>query len=235
MSRTQIITFATLSTLLASGQAATLISQDFDTDPVNYTGSPFAVQVSDGTRHYAPSNTPDIILNPGITGNASVYLAAQNMNNDGDGTLTYETGLPAFMNFDVDATGLSDLKLSIDLAGMPTAETENYIRALVDVDGDTFYETVVFDFRGSNNSPYTDALLGPLSGEFLNFANISLPSPTDPGGVLHFRLEMFNDTNSQNEATGVDNILIEGTGIVPEPGSALLAGVAALGLMRRRR
>lgn len=157
-----------------------MISQDFDTDPVNYTGSPFAVKVSDGTRHYALSNTPDIILNPGITGNASVYLAAQNMNNDGDGTLTYDAGLPAIMNFDVDATGFSDLKLSINLAGMPSAETENYIRALVDVDGDTFYETLVFDFRGINNTAYTDALLGPLSGEFLNFANISLRPPRIP-------------------------------------------------------
>ncbi len=230
----------TLLALTSMSKGATVLSQNFDTDPVNYTGSPFAVQASDPTRYYALSNTAGISVNPGITGNATTYLAAQNMNNDGDGTLVYETGAPAFMNFDVNVTGYSDLRLSIDLAGMPTIEIENFLRAVVDVDGDSIYETTLFNFTGiagTSNQPYVDAssgALGALSGTFATFANIVVPTPTAVDGVLRLRLEIFNDTNSLNEASGTDNILITGT-FVPEPGSILLAGLAGLGLMRRRR
>ena len=231
---TSLSSAATLLALVSTSSAVTVLSQNFDTDPVNYTGSPFAVQASDPARYYAPTNFPSIAPNAGITGNSTVYLAAQNMNNDGDGTLAYETGAPAFMNFDVNATGYSDLRLSIDLAGMPTVETENFVRALVDMDGDTFYETTIFNFVGLSNSPYIDATLGALSGAFASFINIALPVPTAPDGFLHLRLEIFNDTNSQNEASGVDNILVSGV-FVPEPGSFLLAGLAGLGMLRRRR
>lgn len=236
---TTLSSAATLIALVSTGKAATVLSQNFDTDPVNYTGSPFAVQASIPTRHFALSNTPGISVNPAITGNATTFLAAQNMNNDGDGTLAYETGAPAFMSFDVNVSGYSGLQLSIDLAGMPNAEVENFVRALVDMDGDTFYETTIFNFLGSNNSPYIDASLGALTANFAPFSNLALPTPTTPDGFLHLRLEIFNDTNSTGvgqpgEAQGVDNILITGT-FVPEPGSILLAGLAGFGLLRRRR
>ena len=214
--------------------AVTLLSQNFDSDPVNYTNSPFAFQASDPTRYFGLSNA-GMSLNPGVTGNSTVYLAAQNMDGDGDGTLTYSTSAPAFVNFTVSAAGYTDLRLSIDLAGMPTVEVENYVRMFEDVDGDGSYESLIFNFVGSNNSPYTDVTLGALSGAFANFSNIPLISPTAQDGMLRVRLEIFNDTQSQNEASGVDNILISGT--VPEPAAALsgLLAVGALALRRRRR
>ena len=225
-----------LAALTTNSRAAILLSQNFDTDPVNYTGSPFAVDSIDPARYYAPTNFPDIAPNAGITGNTTVYLAIQNINNDGDGTLTYETGLPAFMDFSINTTGYEDLKLSIDLAGMPTVEVENFVRALVDVEGDGFYETTIFNFLGSNNSPYTDATLGALSANFTTFADLALPATATGDGTLRLRLEVFNDTQSQNEASGIDNIVISGTATVPEPGSTtVLAALTGLTLLRRRR
>jgi hypothetical protein len=135
------------------------------------------------------------------------------------------------VDFTVSVAGFTDIRLSIDAAGMPTVEVENYVRAFVDSNGDGFYETPIFNFVGSNNSPYIDATLGALSGAFATFPNISLPTPTD--GIMRLRLEIFNDTQSLNEASGVDNILITGT--VPEPGSALLALAGGFCVLRRRR
>jgi hypothetical protein len=223
---------ASLGGMVRQSSALTLLSQNFDTDPVNYTHSPFAFQASDPTRYFGLSNA-GMSLNPGVTGNATVYLAGQNMDADGDGTLTYSTGAPANLDFTVSAAGVTDLKLSIALAGMPSVEVENYIRMFEDVDGDSFYETQIFNFLGANNSPYIDATLGALTGEFTNFANIPLISPTAVDGMLRLRLEVFNDTNSQTEASGVDNILVTG---VPEPAAAA-SGLLAIGalFLRRRR
>jgi MYXO-CTERM domain-containing protein len=229
--------FLILATALAGGVrqsiAATLLSQNFDTDPENYTHSLFAFQASDPTRYFGLSNA-GMSLNPGVTGNTTVHLAGQNMDGDGDGTLTYSTGAPANVDFTVSAAGFTDLKLSIDLAGMPNVEPENYVRMFEDVDGDGFYESVIFNFLGGGNSPYTDITLGELSGEFKTFADVPLLSPTAADGMLRLRLEIFNDTQSQNEASGVDNIIISGT--VPEPATGLtgLLALGALGLRRRR-
>lgn len=233
-SSTLFVFAASIAASAPLSRAVVVLSQNFDTDPVNYTNTPFVIDTVDPARYWAPSNTPGIAVNPGISGNETTYLAAQNMNNDGDGfSLTFDTNNPAFLSFDVNVTGYTDLNLSLDLAGMPTAEVENYLRAFTDVDGDGFYELMLFNFTGSNNSPYTDAVLGTLASEFATFSNIALPSPTAPDGLLRLRLEVFNDTNSQNEAHGIDNIVISGT--IPEPGSTMLAGLAGLCFLRRRR
>jgi hypothetical protein len=228
-----LIIAASVAASAPVSRAATLLSQNFDTDPVNYTNSPFAFQVSDPTRYFGLSNA-GMALNAGVTGNNTVFLAAQNMDGDGDGTLTYSTGAPANVDFTVAAAGWSNLLLSIDLAGMPNVEVENYIRMFQDVDGDSFYETPIFNFVGSSNSPYTDVNLGALTANFSTISGISLSSPTAVDGMLRLRLEIFNDTQSQNEASGVDNILITGT--VPEPATAV-SGLLALGALfvRRRR
>lgn len=227
--------------LAPMASATTVLSQNFDTDPVNYTlpgiSEPFRIDTVDPARYWAPSNFPGVAVNPGITGATGVYLGAQNINNDGDGfTLTFDTAgpnSPAEIDFTVDVTNFSDLLLSVALAGMPNAEVENYIRAFSDNDGDGLFETQLFNFLGSGNTPYTDGTLGALSGNFATF-NLPLSQPTSLDGNLRLRFQMFNDTQSQNEAIGIDEILISGTVRVPEPGSATL-GLLALGLFVRRR
>ena len=221
--------------------ATTVLSQNFDTDPVNYTlpgiSDPFRFDTVDPARYWAPSNFPGVAVNPGITGATGVYLGAQNLNNDGDGfTLAFDTAGPngpAEIDFMVDVTNYSDLLLSVALAGMPNAEVENYIRAFTDNDGDGLFETQLFNFLGSSNTPYTDGTLGALSENFATF-NVALSQPTSLDGNLRLRFEIFNDTQSQNEVAGIDEILISGTVRVPEPSSAAL-GLAALGLFVRRR
>jgi autotransporter-associated beta strand protein len=50
-----------------------------------------------------------------------------------------------------------------------------------------------------------------LTSAFKTFSNLVLPTPTAPDGMLRLRFETFNDTESANEATGFDSILISGT------------------------
>lgn len=232
---TRYLLIALILAAAPAGRAVIILSQDFDTSPLNYTlpgiSDPFRFQASDPTRYWGLSNM-GMTLNPGITGNATTYLAAQNMNNDGDGTLAFDQTNPAQIDFAVNVTGFTDLRLSVDLAGLPNAEPENLLRAFVDSDGDTFYETQLFNFVGSGNTAYTDAVLGSLSSTFTTFADIPLPASTDPQGILRVRFEIFNDTQSLNEAEGLDNVVISG---VPEPTTSvlLLTGLAAFA--RRRR
>jgi hypothetical protein len=188
------------------------LSQNFDDDPVNYTNSPFVVGATDKNDYWALSNTGDgMILNPNFTDASGTYLTGQDM--DGGGGLAFTTGAPAHIDFTVLATGYVDLKLSIALAGAPKAENINYVRAKLDNDGDSIYETTLFNFVGNNNSAYTDTVLGALSTAFKTFTYIALPTPTASDGNLRLRLEVFCDTNNlgvDSENIGIDNIVIAG-------------------------
>ncbi len=214
--------------------AATILSQNFDTDPVNYVlapGSEFIVGANTA-KYWNLSNAPGITLNPAIVGNATTYLTGQNM----DAPLPFTTGTPAVIDFTVNVTGFTDLKLSIDLAGLFSPEPENFVRVFTDDDNDGFYETPVFSFAGTGNAPYTDFIIDPngitLTETFTTFPNLPLNFPTAADRNLRVRLELYNDTDSLNEAIGVDNIVISG---VPEPTTGLLTLTGLLALMRRRR
>jgi len=230
-----------LSTLACAvaplANAAVLLTQNFDSSPENYTfpagSAPFRVQADAPTKYFAPSNTAGITLNPAITGNATTYLAVQNIDADAGTTFTFTTIDPAQLDFTVNGAGFALFSLGVDLAGLPNAELENYVRAFSDVDGDGTYETPIFNFVGAGNTAYTDLLLGPLSPAFATFTTI-LPTPTALDGNLRIRLEVFNDTQSLNEAVGIDNIVINGNPI-PEPSVLAIVTLACAGLIGRRR
>src|SRR5215218_4906088 len=128
--RVAILTGSILAAAEATSQAVILYQQNFDTDPVDYTASPFQNQGTglDATSRYwdLKNNIPTTILNPNIVGNTTNYLTGQNM----DAPLPFTTALPAFVQFPAVNTGNAvTLTLTLDLAGLPSAETANYVRA----------------------------------------------------------------------------------------------------------
>ena len=189
-----------------------LLSQNFSSDPVNYTlplNSDFRFDTT--PRYWAKSDTPTLIVNAGITGANGTYLGTQNLDSIAD--RPFSSSAPAQIDFTLAASAYTNLRLSIALAGMPMAEDVNFIRAKTDTNGDGTYETTLFEFKGTaipNNQPYTDTVLGALTAAFQTFSNIALPAPTHPDGMLRLRLESYNDTDSLNEATGIDTIVITG-------------------------
>jgi hypothetical protein len=211
-SGTQQVT-ATITDDDAAPTGSMILSQNFSTDPVNYTlpgnSSPFRFDTSPTPHYWAKSDTAGLTVNAGITGSDGPYLGAQNL--DSLAASPFSSDAPAQIDFALPVTGYSNLKLSIALAGMPNAEDINFIRAKTDNDGDGTYETTLFDFKGSGGTAYTDSVLGSLTAAFKTFSNIVLPMPTAPDGKLRLRLEMYNDTDSQNEATGIDSIVISAT------------------------
>ena len=186
-----------------------LLTQNFDADPVNYTNSGFFVQnpatgPNLGTRYFNLSNAANINLNPGITGADGVYVTVQ----DADiASPAYTTDNPPTLTFNsVQVLNHGSLNLSLNLAGLPNAETANYLRAQIDLTGNGTW-TNVFNFVGNNNSPYTNGA-ETLAGAFANF-NYPIPTPND--GVLRLRVQTFNETDNLNEATAYDSILVTGT------------------------
>jgi len=231
--RVAILAGSIWAAVASSSHAATILQQNFDTDPINYIVSPFVQQGTglDATSKYfdLSNNIPTTIRNPNILGNTTNYLTGQNM----DAPLPFDTNNPAHLDFTVFVGPATDLKLSIDLAGLLAPEPENYVRCFTDNDGDGFYENPIFNFQGTGNLPYTETTTGQtLNGTFQTFANWVLPSPDAPDKMLRVRFDIFDDTDSQNEAIGVDNIVITG---VPEPTTGLLLLTGLLGCTRRRR
>jgi len=135
------------------------------------------------------------------------------------------------IDFNVSVAGFTGLTLSVDLAGLSFPEPENYVRAFSDNDGDGFFETPIFNFAGTGNLPYTETTSGvQLTASFQTFS-FPVNSPV-PGDTLRLRFELYNDTNSLNEASAIDNIRIDG---IPEPTAGLLLLTGLLGFARRRR
>jgi hypothetical protein len=214
----------------------TLLSQNFDTSPVNYTGSAFQT-ASSGSAYYNLFNSvPEAQRNTTLTGNTTNFLTAQDLNNP-NLPAPFSTSNPARIDFSVNGANFENFTLTLDLAGGLTPESINYIRAFTDNDGDGTYETTIFDFKGTENTPYVNALntQQALTLAFQNFS-FNLATPTAPNTNVRLRFELFNDSTGTGEVLGLDNIVISGTA-VPEPTTlvTLVGGVALLGMLRRRR
>ena len=67
-----------------------------------------------------------------------------------------------------------------------------------------------------------------------DFVNVAAFNGGNPLPFRYFRLDIQSSWGGDNSFYGLSEIMFEGT-IVPEPGSALLLGLATVGLLSRRR
>lgn len=87
--------------------------------------------------------------------------------------------------------------------------------------GDTVSVALLFDFSDGTGSL-------TVNGE-------TISGTTGAAGQTLNAFALRQSDSSNNETVTVDNLVIDGQAVVPEPSSALLGGVALLGLLRRRR
>lgn len=227
----------------SSLHAFTLISQNFEVGTtVNYTGTSF-VNSTTSNESYYNINTSVVapnVVNNSFVGNSTRYLTGQDM--DAGGGVAFSSTAPAFLNFTIsNAAGFSNYMLTVDLAGGLTPENTNFVRAFTDNDGNGTYETAIFNFAGTTNSPYVNSLNNTqqLSKTFSTFS-YNLAAPTGVNTDLRVRFEFFNDsatilagTNGTDEVFAFDNLLVTA---IPEPATSLtFVSALFLGLVRRRR
>ncbi len=134
--------------------------------------------------------------------------------------------------------GYNNIVLSFDLmgnanGGISTYDVKYSFNPLMDVVNPTDVVGTVKDFQGGVSTALLDDQSAGTNTTFtritLNFAGLGASAIADK----NFVAVRFDDWES-NDAMRIDNLLITGT-LVPEPGTAFLAGFSVLALLRRRR
>jgi len=256
MQWTQVMTGGLLIAGLATGVQADVvgraISEAGDPDLFNsFTADPDYTEPGDmfGIRSTSNPGTPGIPFNvaddsagsfpPDALGvidtasdNAPFFGVTDTVNGVGADTNV------ATWEFDI-ASVVSDLSVSIDMAGMGDFESSDFFDFTYSVDGGAFQPLFTSSVDEAGSLTYTMAggadvsLDDPLSingtvlnNEFSNFAE----SIGSLGGTLALR---FSAETNGSEAFAFRNVLVEG--VIPEPGSIALLGLGGLALLRRRR
>ena len=115
---------------------------------------------------------------------------------------------------------LAAATLFVAAAARPALAANAGITTNVDSNGSIFSFTI-------NQAPGNDFYTG-------DFVNVAACNGGNPLPFRCFRLDIQSSWGGDNSFYGLSEIMFEGT-IVPEPGSALLLGIATAGLLSRRR
>lgn len=224
----------------SSAFAANLFLEDFEDGKVAYTIAPAAAEFSDGGTDYFGRVSPTGITIAGgvVFSNlqGTGFFAGQDLDGDGEaGTQTINITGINILNFgnlsfsgffaedddgtnqDWDNTDSLIVEAQIDSGGyFPVFQIEN--------DGSQF-----------NAAPLVDTDFdGVGDGDEITNAFTQFTTPiSGTGNSLDLKITIA--LGSGDEDIAFDNISIDGDAAIPEPSTALLGGLALLGLFRRRR
>ena len=236
-----LITFGSFTTLSSIIQAGTILSS------VDHTGfsTTDPAYFSDGFSDYlGVVDTGGTTINGGSGFSSSLTVAEGDLvgeDLDGEGgSITYSTTFTIALPGDACAgTGLTDIAFSMGIVGGTGAWD--------DADNVTVSFTVggtLIDTRVWTNNDTADAFNGDLWEDTTNDGKGDTLQPTvnfaDPGGatIASASVTVSVTANAGNEEFAFSapsltaNYLAEP---IPEPSTALLGGLALLGLIRRRR
>ncbi|MCP5532177.1 MAG: hypothetical protein H7A49_10345 [Akkermansiaceae bacterium] len=135
--------------------------------------------------------------------------------------------------------GYKDIEISFDFQNNGTSPIESYdlkfsLNTLQDVTNPGDVSGTVKDFAGGVSTEITNNTAVSASTSFTRVAvNLSSQTAINDQGYVAIRFDDWQN-GAANDDMRIDNVLITGN-LVPEPSAAVLAGLGALALLRRRR
>ena len=220
--------------------AVNLLLEDFEGTKVQYTVAPAAVEFSDGgTDYFGRVSATGITIGGGVVFSnpqGTGFFAAQDLDGDGQsGTQTINfTGIN-ILNFE----NLSFSGFFAEDDDGTNQDWDNTDSLIVEaqIDGSGYVPVFQIENDGTqfNAAPLVDTDFdGVGDGDEITNAFTQFTTPiSGTGNSLDLRITIA--LGSGDEDIAFDNISIDGDAAVPEPSTALLGGLALLGLFRRRR
>ena len=221
-----------LGTVLAgSSQAATIAGWNFDSvvPTLNDSAAGPTVAASTGSgsfRGVHASADTDWVAYAG-NGSNSCY--------GGDNNWT----VGDYFQFSTSTTGFEDITISVDQSSHPDGPRDFQLSYSTDGTNFTNFGSVYAIPRQSPSTGIWQAAGPRLANAIFSF-DLSSITDLDDAGTVYFRLSVASNIAADNGAllgsrSVIDNVIVSGTAVVPEPGVTLLGAIGMLGLLRRGR
>ncbi len=254
MTKTTLLAAAAAATLAAAAQAEVVAFDRFGGDDLNltsFTGEASYSSPGDGFNEYDSGESAPFALidssagtfttdSLGIvvddaTGAYDPFFGATDTVNDDNSSGDEQ----AIWTFDISSV-VSGLSVSVDLGAMGDFESSDLYNISVQVDGGPIVPvfTGSVDEDGSQDYTLADGDTFTLDDPFLingtALSNVYTTFSAPVAGTGSTLSVILDATlNGGSEAIALDNLVIEG--VVPEPATAGLLGLAGLAVLRRRR
>lgn len=218
--------------LAGSAHAVVLAGWTFETNmPADLAGSAVgpavAAETGSGSFHGVHVSTASNWFDQQGNGSAISYTSTG-----------WTTG--DYYEFSTSSVGHEDITVSLDSIGASTAAPRDF-QLSYSTDGTNFTNFgAVYSIVRNNPADIIWDPEAPVSGTTYSF-DLSGVSALDDAATIFFRVSQVGTTSVSGGTVGsaggvrMDNVLINGTAIVPEPSAVFLGALGVLGLFSRRR
>ena len=229
-----------LVTTVSPAFAANLLFEDFEDATVTYTLAPAAGEFSDGGRDYFGRVSATgitigggvVFSNPQGTG----FFAGQDLDGEGEAA-TQTINFTGILILNFENLSFSGFFAEDDDSTNQDWDNSDSLIVEAQIDGGGYVPVFQIENDDSqfNAAPLVDTDFdGVGDGDEITDTFTQFTTPiSGTGNSLDLRITIALDSGDEDIA--FDNISIDGDAAVPEPSTALLGGLALLGLFRRGR
>jgi hypothetical protein len=145
----------------------------------------------------------------------------------------------SYYQFTTATTGYEGITISVDQASHPNGPRDFQLFYSTDGTNFTSFGSVYAVPRQSPSGGGIWSTTTRLSNAIFSF-DLSGITDLDDAENVYFRITQMSSTTASGGTTitsrsGIDNVMINGTAIIPEPSAMLLGAIGLFGVVRRRR